>query len=73
MQKNNIQKKYTSEDTRITLLTVKLDQLAVVLELIPKEKKRLKTKLVLISQNQIQPVLVICPRSTTCEDMNCEP
>lgn len=64
---------FTSEDKRITPLTLKLDQLAVVLELIPKGKKQPKTKLVPISQSQIQPVLVICPRSTTCEDMNCEP
>ena len=64
---------FTSEDKRITPLTLKLDQLAVVLELIPKGKKQPKTKLVPISQSQIQLVLVICPRSTTCEDMNCEP
>ena len=64
---------FTSEDKRITPLTLKLDQLAVALELIPKGKKQPKTKLVPISQSQIQLVLVICPRSTTCEDMNCEP
>ena len=32
-----------------------------------------KTKLVPISQKQIWPVLVICPKSTICEDMSCEP
>src|SRR5271168_531529 len=64
---------FSSEDKRITPLTIKLDQLAVVLELIPRGKRLPKNKLVLISQKQIWPVLVICPRSTICEDMNCEP
>ena len=64
---------FTSEDKRITPLTIKLDQLAVVLELNQREKKRPKTKLVPISQKQIWPVLVICSRSTICEDMSCEP
>jgi len=62
---------YTSGDKRITPLTMKLDELAVVLNLIPKEKKAPKSKLIPISQKQIQPVLVICPRSTICEDMTC--
>jgi CxC5 like cysteine cluster associated with KDZ transposases len=50
---------------------MKLDELAVVLNLIPKKKKAPKSKLIPISQKEIQPVLVICPRSTICEDMTC--
>ena len=64
---------FTTEDKRITPLTVKLDDFATVLGLVPKGKKAPKTKLVPISQQQIQPLLVICPRSVVCEDMNCKP
>ncbi len=63
---------FTDEKKRITPLTVKLDELAIALDLIH-EKKAPKTKLLPISQKEIQPVLVICPRSVVCEDINCGP
>ena len=53
---------FTDEEKRITPLTVKLDELAIALNLIL-HKKAPKTKLLPISQKEIQPVLVICPRS----------
>jgi len=62
---------YTDEDKRITPLTIKLDALAVVLNLIPKTKKAPKTKLLPISQKQIRPALVICPQSVECENLDC--
>jgi len=62
---------FTEEEKRITPLTIKLDELAIALNLIPKAKKAPKTKLLPISQREIQPVLVICPRSVVCEDMTC--
>src|SRR6267378_5953246 len=62
---------FTEEEKRITPLTIKLDELAIALNLIPKAKKAPKTKLLPISQREIQPVLVICPRSVECEDMTC--
>ncbi len=61
---------FTDENKRITPLTIKLDELAIALDLIP-EKKAPKTKLLPISQKEMQPVLVICPRSVVCEDINC--
>ena len=61
---------FTDEKKRITPLTVKLDELAIALDLIH-EKKAPKTKLLPISQKEIQSVLVICPRSVVCEDINC--
>ena len=64
---------YTDKEKRITPLTIKLDELAVALNLIPQTKKAPKTKLLPISQKEIRPVLVICPRSTVCEDMDCSP
>jgi hypothetical protein len=64
---------FTEEEKRITPLSVKLDELAMALKLIPQTKKAPKTKLLPISQKQIQPVLVICPRSVVCEDMACSP
>ena len=64
---------FTTEEKRITPLTVKLDEFAVALNLISKSKKPSKIKLLPISQKEIQPVLVICPRSVVCEDMNCSP
>src|SRR5436853_5801187 len=64
---------YTDKDKRITPLTIKLDELAVALNLIAQTKKAPKTKLLPISQKEIRPVLVICPRSTICEDMDCSP
>src|SRR6266511_2933940 len=63
---------FTDEEKRITPLTVKLDELAIALNLIP-HKKAPKTKLLPISQKEIQPVLIICPRSVICEDINCGP
>ncbi len=64
---------FTTEEKRNTPLTVKLDEFAVALNLISKSKKTPKIKLLPISQKEIQPVLVICPRSVVCEDMNCGP
>ena len=64
---------FTDEEKRITPLTIKLDELAIALNLIPKTKKAPKEKLLPISQKEIQSVLVICPRSVVCEDMNCGP
>ena len=64
---------FTEEEKPITPLSVKLDELAIALGLIPKAKKVPKTKLLPISQKEIQPVLVICPRSVVCEDMDCIP
>ena len=64
---------FTEEEKQITPLSVKLDELAMALQLIPQAKKAPKTKLLPISQKQIQPVLVICPRSVVCEDMACSP
>jgi len=63
---------FTDEEKRITL-TIKLDELAIALNFIPKTKKAPKEKLLPISQKDIQSVLVICPRSVVCEDMNCGP
>ncbi len=63
---------FTDEEKRITPLTVKLDELAIALNLIP-HKIAPKTKLLPISQKEIQLVLVICPRSVICEDINCGP
>jgi hypothetical protein len=62
---------FTDEEKRITPLTIKLDELAAALNLIPKTKKVPKKKLLPISQKEIKPVLVICPRSVICEDMDC--
>ena len=62
---------FTDKETRITPLTIKLDELAVALNLIPKSKKASKTKILPISQKEIQPVFVICPRSVVCEDITC--
>ncbi len=64
---------FTDQDKRITPLTLKLDKLAVALGLIPKRKKAPKKKLLPISQKAIKPVLVICPRSVVCEDLECSP
>jgi len=64
---------FTEEEKRITPLSVKLDELAIALHLIPKAKKVPKTKLLPISQKEIEPVLVICPRSIVCEDITCSP
>ncbi len=64
---------FTDEEKRITPLTIKLDELAIALNLIPKTKKAAKEKLLPISQKEIQSVLVICPRSVVYEDMNCGP
>ena len=63
---------FTEEEERITPLSVKLDELAIALNLIPQAKKAPKTNLLPISQKQIQPVLVICPRSVVCEDIDCK-
>jgi len=63
---------FTDEEKRITPLTIKLDELAVALNLIPKTKKPSKTKILPISQKKIQPVLLICPRSVVCEDIDCD-
>lgn len=62
---------FTDKETRITPLTIKLDELAVALNLIPKSKKAPKTKILPISQKEIQPVFIICPRSVVCEDITC--
>jgi len=64
---------FTSKQKRITPLTIKLDELAAALNLIPKKKKVPKTKLLPISQKEIKPVLVICPKSVVCEDLDCSP
>jgi hypothetical protein len=64
---------FTDKEKRITPLTLKLNELAVTLKLIPTGNKIPKNKITPISQKQIQPVLVICPRSVICEDMNCSP
>ena len=64
---------FTEEEKRITPLTIKLDELSIALNLVPQAKKTSKTKLLPISQKEIQPVLVICPRSVTCEKMTCSP
>src|SRR6266567_2380335 len=63
---------FTEEEERITPLSVKLDELAIALNLIPQAKKAPKTNLLPISQKQIQPVLVIFPRSVVCEDIDCK-
>jgi len=62
---------FTDEEKRITPLTIKLDELAAALNLIPQTKKVPEKKLLPISQKEIKPVLVICPRSVICEDMDC--
>ena len=45
---------YTDKEKRITPLTIKLDELAVALNLIPQTKKAPKTKLLPISQKEIK-------------------
>jgi hypothetical protein len=47
---------FTEEEERITPLSVKLDELAIALNLIPQAKKAPKTNLLPISQKQIPQV-----------------
>jgi len=48
----------------LTPLTIKLDELAAALNLIPKTKKATKNKITAnTTQKEIKPVLVICPKS----------
>ncbi|KAF8812590.1 hypothetical protein BYT27DRAFT_7086866, partial [Phlegmacium glaucopus] len=58
----------------VTSLALKLGAFAQILNLNPYHKNgKFDKKLLPISHKAIQPVLVICPTSFTCEDTRCEP
>ena len=58
----------------ITLLSSKLDTLSKLLELYPYNSDGNPLgKLLPVSHDNIQPVLVICPISSICEDIHCKP
>ena len=58
----------------ITTLGGKLDKLAKVLKLYPYNSKgKFQGKLSSVSHKEIQPILMICPSSIECEDLNCKP
>ena len=64
----------TSLNDFITPLTVKLDKLMDVLKLNPFSKSgKLKKRLQSISHHEISPILLICPQSPECEDLECDP
>ncbi|KAF8811777.1 hypothetical protein BYT27DRAFT_7010596, partial [Phlegmacium glaucopus] len=55
-------------------LALKLGAFAQILNLNPYHKNgKFDKKLLPVSHKAIQPVLVICPTSLTCEDTRCEP
>ncbi|KAF8807098.1 hypothetical protein BYT27DRAFT_7101378, partial [Phlegmacium glaucopus] len=58
----------------VTSLALKLGAFAQILNLNPYHKSgKFDKKLLPVSHKAIQPVLVICPTSLTCEDTRCEP
>ncbi|KAF8809449.1 hypothetical protein BYT27DRAFT_7222381 [Phlegmacium glaucopus] len=63
-----------SSDDLITPLTVKLDKFMDVLELNPFSKSgKSKNRLNSVSHDEITAVHIICPLSTECEDIRCDP
>jgi uncharacterized Zn finger protein (UPF0148 family) len=63
-----------SRNDLITPLTVKLDKLMDVLKLNPFSKSgKLRKRLQPISHREITAVHIICPQSTECEDIQCDP
>lgn len=67
------QKKNYPED-KISAIADKLDGLSKCLDLTPYNKNgKYIGQLKPVSYKEIEPVLVICPNSVNCEDMDCEP
>jgi hypothetical protein len=66
-------KKSERSDDKVESLATKLDNFATLLDLTPYYQHGKFVKLKPVSHKEIQPVLVICPDSVTCEDLQCQP
>jgi hypothetical protein len=63
-----------TEEQSTTCVALKLDAFAKVLKLYPyNNRHEFQGKLKVISHAEIRPVLAICPESTECEDLACQP